>query len=68
MREKITRKKRPLEERLKIATVVFRDMEHVEGWSNISDGFHNPYMVRIRRTPPTHPQIITTTNMKSDHL
>ncbi len=39
-----------------------------KGWSNISDGFHNPNTVRIGWNPPTYPQILTTTNMKSVHF
>ncbi len=39
-----------------------------KGWSNILDGFHNPYTVRIAWTPPTHPQILTSTIMKSVHI
>ncbi len=39
-----------------------------KGWSNDSDGFLNPYTVRISRTPPTHPQILTSDTIKSVHF
>ncbi len=36
-----------------------------KGLSNKTYDFHNPYTVRISRTPPTHPQSLTGTKINS---